>query len=88
MANGHLLIAALFPGQVTEVDSSFSTVWSFGTGTSGCSAAQLSSPSDVLEIGTDRLIVDQGNNRLLQVNLAGSVVWEYGDPACLGGSAF
>jgi MYXO-CTERM domain-containing protein len=87
MANGHTLVASPVAEQVLEVDAAGTVVWSYGTGTSGCTDAELSFPSDLLEWGPDRLIVDQQHNRLLRVTLGGSVIWRYGDPTCASGSA-
>ena len=65
--------------QISIDDSSI--IWQFGTGQTANTDSTLNSPTDAdfLENG-NILICDAGNNRLIEVDRSGEIVWSYEHP--------
>jgi hypothetical protein len=65
--------------RVILVDSSGNIVWQYGMfGKTGSGPNRLSTPVQCTWLpNTDVLITDQGNNRIIEVNMAQKVVWAY-----------
>jgi len=66
--------------RVIVVDEAGNIVWQYGqAGVTGSGDNQLNVPVFAIQLPNhDFLIVDQGNNRVIEVNLAKQVVWSYG----------
>jgi len=65
--------------RVILVDPSLNIVWQFGMfGKTGSSPNRLNTPVQCTWLpNTDVLITDQGNNRIIEVNMAKKIVWQY-----------
>jgi hypothetical protein len=65
--------------RVILVDSSGNIVWQYGMfGKTGASPNRLNTPVQCTWLpNTDVLITDQGNNRIIEVNMAKKIVWQY-----------
>src|SRR5215471_3336511 len=65
--------------RVMLVDSSGNIVWQYGIfGKTGSSPNRLNTPVQCTWLpNTDVLITDQGNNRIIEVNMAKKIVWQY-----------
>jgi hypothetical protein len=72
--------AACADNRVIVVDQSGQIVWQYGqSGKNGTGPNLLNVPVFVVQIpNQDFLIVDQGNNRVIEVNGAKNMVWSYG----------
>jgi len=66
--------------RVIVVDQNGSIVWQYGqAGVSGSGPNQLNVPVFAIQLPNQNfLIVDQGNNRVIEVNGAKNIVWSYG----------
>ena len=66
--------------RVIVVDQSGNIVWQYGeAGVTGAGPNQLNVPVFVVQLPNHHfLITDQGNNRIIEVNLAKQIVWSYG----------
>jgi hypothetical protein len=66
--------------RVIVVDPNGQIVWQYGqAGVSGSGPNELNVPVFVVQLpNQDFLIVDQGNNRVIEVNTARNIVWSYG----------
>jgi hypothetical protein len=66
--------------RVIVVDQTGLIVWQYGqAGVTGSGPNQLNVPVFVVQLpNQDFLIVDQGNNRVIEVNSAKNIVWSYG----------
>ncbi|MFI5417919.1 MAG: PQQ-binding-like beta-propeller repeat protein [Candidatus Lutacidiplasmatales archaeon] len=85
LAGGLTLIAGTGTGscadnRVLVVDQSGNTVWQYGkAGKTGNTSNLLNVPVFAIQLPNhDILITDQGNNRIIEVNLAKKIVWSYG----------
>jgi hypothetical protein len=72
--------AACVDNRVIVVDQNGLIVWQYGqVGQSGSGPNQLNVPVFVAQLpNQDFLIVDQGNNRVIEVNSVKNIVWSYG----------
>jgi len=99
---GNILIADQFNNRVIEVDPvSKKIVWQFGDGSSVAGPHSVVAPNDVQRVGDLTLISGTGapagseptcasaclDNRVIVVNQAGHIVWQYGK-AGVSGSGF
>ena len=66
--------------RVIVVDQSGKIVWQYGqAGVTGSGANQLNVPVFVIQLPNhDFMIVDQANNRVIEVNFQKQIVWSYG----------
>jgi len=71
---------ACVDNRVIVVDSSGNIVWQYGqAGKTGTGANLLNVPVFAIQLPNhDILITDQGNNRIIEVNLQKQIVWSYG----------
>lgn len=94
LPNGNVLVTDQGNQRVIEVSRvKRRIVWSYGmTGVAGSGPRQLSSPNSAELIrGGHVLIADEGNNRVIEVDRRGNIVWQYGSPddtATLNAPAF
>ena len=74
------LPAGAVDNRVIVVDQAGNIVWQYGkAGVTGSGPNQLNAPVAVIQLPNfDFLITDQGNNRIIEVNLFKQVVWSYG----------
>ncbi len=72
--------AACVDNRVIVVDQNDAIVWQYGqANVTGSGPNQLNVPVFVAQLpNQDFLIVDQGNNRVIEVNSAKNIVWSYG----------
>jgi len=98
---GDILIADQFNNRVVEVDAGHHIVWHFGNGASVAGPHSIVGPNDAERVGSLTLIAGTGtppgadpscadpsgcpDNRVVLVNRAGTIVWQYG-MAGVGGS--
>jgi hypothetical protein len=89
---GNILIADQFNNRVIEVDASGRIVWHFGIGPNDVSAQSIIGVNDAERIGNQTLMAGTGapagtepecpngcaDNRVILVNKAGHIVWQYG----------
>ena len=71
---------ACVDNRVIVVDHSGNIVWQYGqAGVTGNGTNQLNVPVFAIQLPNhDIMIVDQGNNRVIEVNLQKKIVWSYG----------
>jgi hypothetical protein len=91
---GDILVADQFNNRVIQVDRSHHVVWRFGNGSSVAGPHSVVGPNDAERVGTLTLIAGTGtpavadpscpdpngcpDNRVVLVNRAGDIVWQYG----------
>ncbi len=89
---GNILIADQFNNRVIEINPNGDIVWSFGLGPNDFSARSVIGVNDVQRVGPLTLMAGTGtpagvipqapdgaaDNRVLLVNPAGQIVWQYG----------
>ncbi|HVH15945.1 MAG TPA: hypothetical protein VNA15_09545 [Candidatus Angelobacter sp.] len=89
---GNILITDQFNNRVIEIDRAGNIVWQFGNGPSDHSANAITGTNDAERIGSLTLMSGTGtpagttayckdgcaDNRVLLVDQAGSIVWQYG----------
>lgn len=89
---GNILIADQFNNRVIEIDRQGTIVWSWGLGPHDFSASSALGVNDAQRVGTDTLMAATGippkvdpyckkgcpDNRVLLVDPAGNIVWQYG----------
>ncbi len=89
---GNLLIADQFNNRVIEIDPAGDIVWSFGLGPNDFTAKSVIGVNDAQRVGPLTLMAGTGtppgvipqspggapDNRVMLVNRAGQVVWQYG----------
>ena len=90
---GNILIADQFNNRVIEIDPAGGIVWHFGIGPNDFSANSIVGTNDAERVGTLTLMAGTGippgidplapkgvaDNRVLLVNEAGQIVWQYGE---------
>jgi hypothetical protein len=74
------LPAGAVDNRVIVVDQAGNIVWQYGkAGVTGSGPNELNVPVTVIQLPNfDFLITDQGNNRIIEVNLFKQIVWSYG----------
>ena len=101
--SGDILIADQFNNRVVEVDGSHHVVWHFGNGSSVAGPHSIVGPNDAERVGDLTLIAGTGtppgadpsctapngcpDNRVILVNRAGNIVWQYGVAGVTGAGA-
>jgi len=81
---GMVLIADTDNNRVIEVDKNNEIQWGFGCTAydlaNKCSASDynLLKPAFALRLENSTLITDSGNNRVIEINSAGEIIWKYG----------
>jgi hypothetical protein len=90
---GNILITDQFNNRVIEIDPAGNIVWQFGNGPGDASANAIAGTNDAERIGTLTLMAGTGvpagatrsckksgcaDNRVLLVDAAGRIVWQYG----------
>jgi len=94
----NILISDQFNNRVIEVDSHHNVVWSYGDGSSVAGANSVVAPNDAERVGSLTLISGTGapagseptcasgcaDNRVILVNHAGKIVWQYGKAGVTG----
>lgn len=89
---GNLLIADQFNNRVVEISPAGNIIWSFGLGPNDFSARSIIGVNDVQRVGPLTLMAGTGtpagvipqapdgaaDNRVMLVNPAGHIVWQYG----------
>src|SRR5882762_2113457 len=97
---GNVLIADQFNNRVVEVDRAHHVVWHFGDGSSVAGARSIVGTNDAERVGDLTLIAGTGtpagadpscsdpngcvDNRVILVNEAGRIVWQYGTAGVAG----
>jgi hypothetical protein len=90
--DGHLLISDQFNNRVIEIDGKGEIVWHFGIGPDDVSAQSIIGVNDAQRVGRFTLMAGTGapagtepacpdgcaDNRVLLVDRAGRIVWQYG----------
>ena len=90
--DGNILIADQFNNRVIEADHSGNIIWSFGLGPNDFSANSIIGTNDAQRVGRLTLMAGTGtppgvipqapngavDNRVILVNPAGKIVWQYG----------
>ena len=87
LENGHILIADENNNRAIEVDANDNLVWQFFTDTDPLSVPFPPGPLPTRAVrlaNGDTLISDQFNNRVIRVNMAGTIVMSYGLPLAGG----
>jgi DNA-binding beta-propeller fold protein YncE len=94
LTNGRLLIADAGNHRVIEVDPTKGVTWQYGNtanrlgGGQGSAANQLTEPASCSRLPNgNTLIVDAGNQRILEIDLLGAIVWTYKAGLATGGQA-
>lgn len=92
LTNGRLLIADAGNHRVIEVDPAKGVTWQYGNtanrlgGGQGSAANQLNEPSSCSRLANgNTLIVDAGNQRIVEIDLLGAIVWTYKPNLVTGG---
>lgn len=81
---GKVLIADTDNNRVIEVNKNNEIQWGFGctaydlANKCGASDYNLLKPSFAIRLENSTLITDSGNNRIIEVSLAGEIIWRYG----------
>jgi outer membrane protein assembly factor BamB len=94
LASGNVLITDQGNQRVIEVQQSpVKVVWQYGTtGMTGAGPNQLSNPNSAERLANgNTLIADENNNRVIEVDSAGKLQWQYGSPmdmTTLNGAAY
>ena len=85
LLNNDVLIADTGNNRIIEMDNLGNIVWQYGNQSNilsadgGSSFNQLSNPTMAHKLSNgDVLITDMGNNRIIEVNMAKNIVWQYG----------
>jgi outer membrane protein assembly factor BamB len=96
LLGGNVLIPDQFNNRILEITPDGKTVWSFGDGSSVAGATSIVGPNDAERVGELTYIAGTGapmgseptcmtaacpDNRILIVDKAGAVVWQYGSPS-------
>jgi len=97
---GDILIADAFNNRVIEINSRHQVVWQFGNGSSVAGPHSIVGTNDVQRVGSLTLIAGTGtapaadpsclkaagcpDNRVILVNPAGRIVWQYGKAGVTG----
>jgi outer membrane protein assembly factor BamB len=95
---GNVLIGDQFNNRVIEVNQEHRVVWRFGDGSSVAGAHSVVAPNDAERVGRLTLIAGTGapagseptcpsgcpDNRVMLVNQAGRIVWQYGRAGVTG----
>src|SRR5258708_23042260 len=97
---GNILIADQFNNRVIEINQSHSVVWHFGNGSNVPGPHSIVGTNDAERVGTLTLIAGTGtppgadpsclkkagcpDNRVILVNRAGRIVWQYGSAGVTG----
>jgi hypothetical protein len=98
---GNIIISDQFNNRVIEVDPAGDIVWSFGLGPNDFSAGSVIGANDAQRVGALTLMAGTGtppgvipqapngavDNRVLLVNPAGQIVWQYGQFGQTGSAA-
>ncbi len=104
---GDILIADQFNNRVIEINTQHQVVWHFGNGSNVPGPHSIVGTNDAQRVGSLTLIAGTGtppnadpsctkmagcpDNRVILVNQAGQIVWQYGNPnntTILNGAAF
>ncbi len=92
LTNGRLLIADAGNHRVIEVDPAKGVTWQYGNtanrlgGGQGAAANQLNEPASCSRLPNgNTLIVDAGNQRVLEIDLLGAIVWMFKPALATGG---
>jgi hypothetical protein len=94
----NILITDQFNNRVIEIDSAGDIVWQFGHGPADIAANAIVGTNDAERVGTLTLMAGTGipagvtkfcrsgcpDNRVLLVDRAGNIVWQYGRPVSPG----
>jgi hypothetical protein len=100
---GDIVVADQFNNRVVEIDSAHHVVWHFGDGSSVAGPHSIVGPNDAERVGDLTLISGTGtpagadpscpdpngcaDNRVVLVNEAGNIVWQYGQAGVTGAGA-